>query len=112
MNPINTRNVEAKKFSLNDLYKMVQEMHERVGAPSTQNVRNAEPVHVTVVRCLPSKQRDSITFEELLKRVRNEGAIASTITIRAIVNQLKQSNKINSIRYSNVPFLHYYFGLH
>ena len=97
--------------SLADAQRHLQEIYARLGAPATQNIRNVEPAHMTLVKCLPTKERDSVTANTLWERFKEQGGLITRNSFNSILSTMVQSNKVNTIQYSNAPFKHYYFGM-
>ena len=97
-------------LSLAQLQKQLQSLHVRLDAPTTQNVRNIEPCHVTIISCLPTRQCDAITVEELWALFQERGGMVTRSSFNTVLSKMAK-NCIRTIRFNNAPYQHYYFTI-
>ena len=91
------------------LQNQLQAIHERLGAPATQNVRNLEPAHVTIVKCLPTRQCDAINKADLWVEFQKKGGRVAFHSFGVTLSNLVTGGKVDAIRFNNVACQHYYF---
>jgi len=106
---MNTNTLLAQTVA--ELQKQLQAIHKKLGAPKTQNVRNIEPAHVTIVSCLPTRKNDSISSMDLYVKFVEKGGLASLSSFRCVLSALVAKGCVNTICYCNKSGQYYYFGL-
>lgn len=93
-----------------EMAKELSAIYKNIGVSGTQSIRNLEPAHVTIVKCLPSCARKSINVSDLYAKFVQAGGLATRASFNVTLARMVKTQRVNIIRYSNVPFSHYFFG--